>query len=882
MPCEPYDSAAAALLAEEAGRLPDLSPCTVLLPNLPAATPFLAALRRQVEAPVFLPPRLATLRSLADGLPGGEGAEADSLRLAELRDTLRHTGLFAERVLWTAAEELLQFLDELSAAHVVPADDPAALLRQVRAAYGGRLARPLEQEGRLILELWQAMQQGGRRDPAADYARRLARAAAAAPGPLHTLGLAGLSRMEAAFLAQWTARFPVHALPCPPADLPRQACLEAAWTNNGTALRERAQALARRQPASPLLPGVRLYGSGSLEDEALATAGQVRNWIGQGLRQIAIVALDRLAARRLRALLERDRILVRDETGWTFSTASVAHVLDRLFALVQDDCYYQDLLDLLKSPFVFADLDLGARQRAVAALEQAIRDAGVVQGWSRFERLAGESARSALPLLLRLRQARERFSPRRLRLPEWQTALLAALDDLGAQAAFAGDAAGGQLLRLLERLGREAVGHATRYTFRDWREWLGLQLEGATFLDEGIDSPVRLVSLPATRLRPFEAAVVLGADADRLPPGPGGGLFNDRVRRELGLSGLAERQAELRQALGELICQAPHLLLTWQAEVQGEPNPPSPWLEVLEGLHRLAWGSTLRGPGGARSAAPPAADVLPARSPTPRPGRLPERLSASAWQSLVACPYQYFARHTLRLADLEDVPEEMEKRDYGESLHRILQRFHSRHPILADDDRGALLQDLLVIGDEVFAAQRERNYLALAWQIRWEGHAAAYLDWALAREAQGYRWQEAEVRFSRALDLADGRQILLHGRLDRVDSGPQGDAVLDYKAKDRQGLRTRLKNPGEDVQLAFYGLLSGAQEAAFVALDDERIDSLSPPGELPALARDEETRIRAAFEEIAGGAALPAQGARTTCQYCEIRGLCRRDWWDRP
>ena len=108
----------------------------------------------------------------------------------------------------------------------------------------------------------------------------------------------------------------------------------------------------------------------------------MRLWLDEGRRHIAIVALDRLTARRLRALLERDGILVRDETGWTLSTASVAHVLDRLFSLVMEDCYHQDLLDLFKSPFVFADLDRDARLSAVAELEQALRAEGLVEGWS--------------------------------------------------------------------------------------------------------------------------------------------------------------------------------------------------------------------------------------------------------------------------------------------------------------------------------------------------------------------------------------------------------------------------------------------------------------------------------------------------------------------
>ena len=38
-------------------------------------------------------------------------------------------------------------------------------------------------------------------------------------------------------------------------------------------------------------------------------------------------------------------------------------------------------------------------------------------------------------------------------------------------------------------------------------------------------------------------------------------------------------------------------------------------------------------------------------------------------------------------------------------------------------------------------------------------------------------------------------------------------------------------------------------------------------------------RLRGDLQRIADGAPLPAIGAEATCGYCEMRGLCRRDYW---
>jgi ATP-dependent helicase/nuclease subunit B len=873
----PFQQAAAELLRWEAGRLPDLSACTVLLPHLNAAAPLLAALRQQVERPVFLPPRLHTLQTLIAELPAPGPVEPDCARLAQVHDALLQTGLFRTQGLWAVARELLELIDELSAEGLRPEEAGERLLAQVRAAYGSRVNRILEAESRLVLELWQAMQQGRVNDPLRDRARRLALAARDAPGPLYTLGLPRLTRLDAGLLTQWADRHPVRALPWPPALPERRAALDAAWQSDGGAsLSERAAALRLRLASSPLLPDVRLMAAPDFEAQAQAVAAQVRQWLAEGHERIALVALDRLAARRLRAVLERDRILIQDETGWTFATAAVAHVLDRLFALLQDDCYHRDLLDLLKSPFVFADLDMDQRLGAVAELERAIGREAIVSGWHRFTALARQTVPAALPLLARLDSARARLSGSPRTLKEWQEGLLAALADLGAEQAFADDVAGRQLSRLLHSLAVQAAPHPPRYAFGAWREWLGLQLDQATFRDDGIDSPIRLVSPGGARLRDFDAAVLLGADAAHLPPSGGGGVFNDRVRSELGLPSAALRHAELRAALSDVLSHIPRVLVTWQARLGGEPNPASPWLELLDGFHRLAWGASLL----QTPAAAPVAPLPPAPAPSwPAPARLPARLSASAWQSLVACPYRFFARHILLLAEEEAVPEEMEKRDYGERVHAILHAFHALHPRLTEVPRETLLADLVRIGREVFAPQLRQSYLALGWLLRWERRLPAYLDWALTREAQGYRWQAGELPVSRSLPLPSGGEITLHGRLDRVDAGPAGQAVLDYKARSRDSLRRGLRRPGEDVQLPFYGLLTGAAEAAYVALDDDQVDTLAPAADLHRLADLEANRLTATLDAVRAGAALPAHGAEQTCSHCEMRGLCRRDYW---
>jgi ATP-dependent helicase/nuclease subunit B len=863
-----FDAAARQLLAEQGHRLPDLSGITLLVPHRHLVAPFLAALRRQIAETVFMPPRAATLPALALPTP----CESDSRRLSALHGFLAGVDWLDQASLWTLAQTLLDLLNELDDEKLRPPGDFGGFARQIELAAKRSLNSQMEREARLIFELWRAFHEAGP-GVRAGYAQGLAWWLKQASGPIYSLGLSRLSGMERRFIEACQSSPGLTELPLSEPWPERRALLDAALRTGPEPLLERARKWAERMPASPL--DLAWFAAPDMESEALYAADRIRRWLAEGRRDIAVIALDRLAARRLRAVLERDRILMQDETGWTFATATVSHVLDRWFALIQDGFYHRDLFDLAKSPFAFADAPAAERLEAVAALEHLAGKHNVISGLDRFISFAVGPAANARPLLLRLSRAAETFRQRRRQtLAGWLGVLFKVLDEIGSTAAFAADQAGRQLLDLLRRLSLELAGDTTLYSLAQWRGWLNLQLDRTTFVADDIESPIRLTHLAAARLRDFDAVVVLGVDAAHLPPVSNDPLFGDAVRVQLGLPGLQKRRDDTLADFIDVLSRSGRALITWQARHGVEPNPASPWLERLEAFHVLAYASTLAAPPLPRPQTPP--ETL-ADAVAPSLTALPAKLSASGWQTLVDCPYRFFARHGLGLGEEEEVAETMEKADYGELVHDILKRFHGLHPRLNDWPREQLTADLHEIGRTVFEQREQDHYLARAWRLRWEKHVPAYLDWALAHEAAGWRWREAEATFERELALADGRTITLHGRLDRLDEGPEGLAVLDYKTQSLAVLRNKLRMRGEHVQLPFYGLLADAARAGLIALDDDKkVDAVEMPQPLADAATDEEARLRSVLEAVAEGAPMPAHGAPETCQWCEMRGLCRR------
>ncbi len=874
-----YNKVANHILSRHAQDLPDLRGVTILLPNNHIAQPLAQALGAVSQSTLLLP-KMVTLSDWAQGVVLDAPIITDSQLSALLYQQLRKQKWFEQADLWSMTQELLTLFDELTHSLTALPNDAEVFAAAVQQAYQARQNSTLQLEARLVFELWYAMQAGNELDTARAYQLRLAKLAAQAQQPLFVLRTSDWNALEQRFLDEYAERAEVTVF-----DLrneeeisSRARFIRTALSANDTLdLRTKTTQL---HDILPLGDTLRFFAATSLEQESRAAAMQVRLWLAEGKRDIAIVAQDRVVARRMRALLERAQVLVADETGWTFATLSVSTVLMRWLDALQSDFYHHDLLDLLKSPFIFADIPAAERKAAVYQLEQLLRKQGVVAGLEKFIALAGHEVVLHQPLA-RLRQAAALLEQNKQKtLADWLAALRASLRVLAIDTGLQLDDAGMQLLQALETWQQELAGDEGRYRFAEWRRWLAQQLDTKIYHDSSIDSPVRFTHLAATRWRAFDAVLLLGCDADHLPSvADGGRWFNDAVRSSLDLPTRSTHAARQRDDLLALLMLNECVLVTWQKDRNGEKGLLSSYLEMLRDLHDLAYGDDLSERELHRYlAAEEARSVDLPQSVQPAPSvaqeAVPASVSISAYNSLVACPYQFYARHILRLNELDEVHEGIEKRDYGERVHDILRRFHERYPFVSEQPIDELEAALRQISEQVFADLLKQDFAASAWLARWFKSLPAYLDWQLANEAQGWRYAEAERAFDWELE-----GVRLRGRIDRLDVREDEKRVLDYKTQSDQVLRNKLLEPGEDVQLACYAYAHEAADAAFVSIENGKVKLVEPKHDVPQLAQLNAERLVQVMGSIRGGAGLPANGIDQACIYCEMRGVCRKGEW---
>lgn len=921
--------------------------------QIPGVRQALDAAARAAGQPRLLP-RVLTLGHWLLDLPPDLAADPAPVRSHAARllavqqairaqDWLRRAfGAQTEGAAWGLAQTLLSISDELSARWLedaavredddIDGDDRAALLQgALQRTYAHLSERFLGQEAQIVLAFWQML--SGPDDPLPARRRALQRLAQLVAGPVVWIGPTPPEPIEDAFLQQAAELVPTLVVGYDWTGATTGADDEDPdWYRTLLALWPEARRRHGTEDGNeggiddaplPVLPHtmpaerarVRVVGSARFEDEATAAADQLVQWLNEGRKHVALVAHDRVVARRTRALLTRAGAPVRDETGWKLSTTRAAAALMRWFDVLVRDGDTAALLDLLKSPFCLP----GAPHRgaAIALMERQIRRDAITGGWARLRHLYAERERTtvvdaetmeASDAMLEVRAAARALIarladeagqwPRGLAqqpLPVWLTRLDATLDTLDMRTALAADDAGQQMLDALARLADltddETGSHAT-LNQQEFRAMLSALLESVAYKEPSAPSQSRITILPlnGARMRRFDGVVVVGCDDAQLPSRAAELMFfSNQMRRELGLEDREARFAQQARDLAEVLLNNDDVVLTWQRYgSRGEPHHVSGWIERLSACCARA-GVPIEA-----NAAPQLLDTFaqPGYMPAPiAPERVPARWSAAAYNMLRRCPYQFFAGRMLGLAGLETLNDDLEKRDIGNLLHRVLLQYHEEIHASGERDDARRLERLRQISDTVFGKQIAEDGNAISYYRRWCEVLPSYVAWQAAREEMGWGWRSGELDAGVDMAMPDGMPLRLSGRIDRLDKGPDGaHAVLDYKTQPASRLRRKAGDAEEDCQLAFYGLLrADAVAGSWVALEGVKQGGRdSAPGaqrevdlpEFQAAVTWLERQLRQDVGRLRQGARLPAFGDAAACTYCEARGLCRKGFWE--
>lgn len=164
------------------------------------------------------------------------------------------------------------------------------------------------------------------------------------------------------------------------------------------------------------------------------------------------------------------------------------------------------------------------------------------------------------------------------------------------------------------------------------------------------------------------------------------------------------------------------------------------------------------------------------------------RFSVSELNELLACGFRWMAA---RLWGLREEAEGEDPTLRGRLFHAALDLAH-RRALGAADPRQAVLGCLEEVWEE--AERRELRHAPPAWPARRRQYLQQLRQAVLAADfvAEGARIVASERGFE-----GEWQGFAVRGRLDRVDRGPGGLRLVDYKS-------SPYSVPGEDVQLLIY------------------------------------------------------------------------------
>ncbi|MCB1532679.1 MAG: PD-(D/E)XK nuclease family protein [Alphaproteobacteria bacterium] len=247
---------------------------------------------------------------------------------------------------------------------------------------------------------------------------------------------------------------------------------------------------------------------------------------------------------------------------------------------------------------------------------------------------------------------------------------------------------------------------------------------------------------------------------------------------------------------------APHVYMTRSKRSDGAPTMPARWLQRLQTVLEAAqtplttlqsspqaiWAQQIDQPDG----------FYPFERPEPKPpvSARPKGLSATAIESWIKDPYTIYARYILRLKKLDPLEMDTDAALRGSVLHDVLERFVSTYPkdLPADSP-----DQLRILASDVLS---EYQQSAESWQFWWP-RFERMSEWFIAHEQRHRETHQVLQTEIEGHSTINGMTI--KAIADRIDQGPQGGVIIDYKSAGTYTKQSMLS--GEAPQLPVEALI---------------------------------------------------------------------------
>jgi ATP-dependent helicase/nuclease subunit B len=646
-------------------------------------------------------------------------------------------------------------------------------------------------------------------------------------------------------------------------------------------MRPAATTDAWRNPAgltAAALAGLSRIDCATAQEEAGVIALLLREVLETPGRTAALVTPDRVLARRVAAQLGRWQVAVDDSAGRPLADTPVGAYLRLVGDIAFRDASPLAALALLKHPLAAGGEAIGPFREALRRLERLVLrgpapESGI--GGLQAALAASDAAGTLGPWLQRVGAILAPFVAA-VRAEDQSPAELLRLHVACAEALAATDAEPGpaRLWRAEDGEAAQALVDELLTGFEGFppipgQDWPGLfeaMMDGAVVRPRWGRHPRLAILGPVEgRMARFDRIVLGGLNEGSWPAAPAADPWMSRpMRQKFGLPA-PERRIGLAANDFAQAAAAAEVFLTRAEKVDGTPTVPSRWLLRLQAVLDGA-GLALTPPGRdwralARRIDQPDA-VRPVAPPAPRPpvAARPRRLSVTQIATWMQDPYAIFARQVLRLERLDPIEAEPGASERGTAIHAALAAFLQAWPDTLPPDA---LDRLLALGRAEFAKLPPGPDIRTFWWPRFARIAGWFVETEARQRAAGRRAILTEQKGLVTLPAPAG-PFTLSGVADRIDQGPDGLVVVDYKTgmvpSNEQILAGHQPQlPLEAMMIRDGGFTAVPPGVAVTGLEHWRLSGGATPGEIKPVKPAEGDMAALAEQALAGLAGLVAR-----------------------
>ncbi|MFS8183933.1 double-strand break repair protein AddB [Pseudovibrio denitrificans] len=562
--------------------------------------------------------------------------------------------------------------------------------------------------------------------------------------------------------------------------------------------------------------GTQLITARNEAEEALSIALLLREAVEAG-KTTALISPDRTLARRVASELTRWGIIVDDTAGRPLEQTPpmVLAILTAKLALQGLDPV--NLLALLKHPLAFLGMKAkevrsaaralergvlrgphprpglsGLREAVEAAHDQAMEKAD--RPVARWRKLVEEDWDAINTLLDRLEQALGPLeallqNPNEIPVEELikthvDAVLLLGADENGStEELFRGENGKALAETLTSLLEADAAGLCV--PANEWPGVFGALITGGAVRSRTPADPrIHLLGPMEARLQRYDLVVLGGLNEGTWPQRTRNDPWLNRPMK--GQIGLDPPERKIGTSAHDFLWNlgAPEVVLSRSERVDGSPTVASRWLQRIVTLAGQSVEQQMRAKGKRytemahvldRSETP----VRPAKRPEPKPPveARPVQLSVTAIENLIRDPYLIYARHVLKLDEVDPIGGEPGAADKGNIIHDALANFLEDWDGPFDEKA---VRALLTEGGRLFRPLDAFPAIRALWWPRFE---------RIAEEFVAYEGEVAPKIYDRFLEEygkvempRPERNFTLTGRADRIDQMKDNTLrVVDYK-----------------------------------------------------------------------------------------------------